>query len=427
MPQYEHGGWYNGKQWNANTQSFGGVGVINNPEQQGYGQAVSQEVNRQSAAAQGKSWEEFSGYINANQLQGPTNLGLPSGNSGLQGEVEKYNKQLQDVLAKQKEEQSRRLTEAKQTQTQGLEGFKTTATGIRQDIESFSSKLEPGILEDFAASRDATYRLQQLLTEGNELIKQQKEISGSAAVRNPRINRAIEDVASEAGIIQAFISSLDGRITQAHNIINNKMGEIITSRQQELEYYKKVIELAENDIVRLDQDSKRIAQAEITNAETFLNNALEISNVIKSYMADPAKASLMEGVRLNMSIEEINQTIANNAYNKEVRDQTSELTIQGATPVHDPATVPVGQLLSFTDSRGQVHYFKETKSSTGTMSSINYQTPGQKNASVVNNEGKKTAPQEPQFSAPKGTIWTDPITGIRWLSLGSPGWKREGT
>lgn len=41
------GGWYNGQQWNGS--SLGAPGVINNPEQQGYGQAVSAEVNAQSA------------------------------------------------------------------------------------------------------------------------------------------------------------------------------------------------------------------------------------------------------------------------------------------------------------------------------------------------------------------------------------------
>ena len=43
---YQNGGWYNGQQyWNG---QLGSQGVINNPNQQGYGQAVSAEVQRQS-------------------------------------------------------------------------------------------------------------------------------------------------------------------------------------------------------------------------------------------------------------------------------------------------------------------------------------------------------------------------------------------
>jgi hypothetical protein len=61
--KYQDGGWYNGRQYNAATNSFGDVGVINNPNQQGYGQAVSAEVNKQSAAAQGVSTDTFNKYL----------------------------------------------------------------------------------------------------------------------------------------------------------------------------------------------------------------------------------------------------------------------------------------------------------------------------------------------------------------------------
>ena len=50
-PAMQNGGWYNGQQyWNG---QLGTAGVINNPNQPGFGQPVSSEVNKQSDVAQG--------------------------------------------------------------------------------------------------------------------------------------------------------------------------------------------------------------------------------------------------------------------------------------------------------------------------------------------------------------------------------------
>lgn len=51
---FQNGGWYwdpkagAARQWNSSTKSFGAPNVINNPQQQGYGQPVSPEVQKQS-------------------------------------------------------------------------------------------------------------------------------------------------------------------------------------------------------------------------------------------------------------------------------------------------------------------------------------------------------------------------------------------
>jgi hypothetical protein len=59
--QYQNGGWYNGQQyWNG---QLGAPGVINNPNQQGYQQPVSQEVNRQSSIAQGLAPNAIQNYL----------------------------------------------------------------------------------------------------------------------------------------------------------------------------------------------------------------------------------------------------------------------------------------------------------------------------------------------------------------------------
>lgn len=76
--QYQNGGWYDGRQaWNG---VLGAPGVINNPNQQGYQQAVSPEVNRQSSVAQGKAPNAIQDYLYG-QTQRASLGGGASGNS----------------------------------------------------------------------------------------------------------------------------------------------------------------------------------------------------------------------------------------------------------------------------------------------------------------------------------------------------------
>lgn len=72
----QQGGWYDGQQYWGGTLSAKGV-INSQSNQQGAGQAVSAEVNAQSAAAQGKSNQEFANYLNK-----PTGNAVPQGGGG---------------------------------------------------------------------------------------------------------------------------------------------------------------------------------------------------------------------------------------------------------------------------------------------------------------------------------------------------------
>lgn len=61
---FQQGGWYGGRQYWGGTLSDPGV-IHPSSNQQGAGQAVSKEVNAQSAAAQGKSPQEIEAYLEA--------------------------------------------------------------------------------------------------------------------------------------------------------------------------------------------------------------------------------------------------------------------------------------------------------------------------------------------------------------------------
>lgn len=375
----------------------------------------------------GTGWTPASSF-QANQLQAPVNVPLSSGANqqsilGLQGEVDAANKRLQEILAGQSAENKAQLEVARKKEAGALESIKGAAGEIRTGIETEFAKLEPGITADFGKRRALTGRLEELLTEGQEYIRQQKEVTGLAAVRNPRIQRAIEDVAAEAGIVQATISAYDGNISQAFNIINGKMNVIVTSRQEELNYYKTVLNLANRDIISLDEDSKRIANEQVKIAETFLNNALDISNYVSKLLANPATAGLMDGVKLTDSIEAIQQKVSQNSYNKEVSELVNAMVAEGNTLVYDPASVPASQLITLTDARGGQHYFKKEPK---TM------TTSQKVDTFIKNQGagggvgttSRSHPGSVAGAYRIGDLWVDPKTGAIW-EYSSSGWVRR--
>src|SRR3990167_7214222 len=65
---FSQGGWYSGRQYWGGTLSDPGV-IHPSSNQQGAGQAVSAEVNRQSAAQQGVSPQQFEGYLQQQRQQ----------------------------------------------------------------------------------------------------------------------------------------------------------------------------------------------------------------------------------------------------------------------------------------------------------------------------------------------------------------------
>lgn len=69
---FQQGGWYSGRQYWGGTLSEPGV-IHPQSYQQGAGQAVSEEVNRQSAAQQGVSYPQFADYL---QQQKQTSQGV---------------------------------------------------------------------------------------------------------------------------------------------------------------------------------------------------------------------------------------------------------------------------------------------------------------------------------------------------------------
>lgn len=366
--------------------------------------------------------------VSANQIQAPTNTpAVPSSNSSsLNKELEAARKALEQSLAKQAETNSQQLKEARAKETATLEEVKPLTAPFREDLEK-TERERLGTDQVLADQKELLGELDQLLTEGNELIRQQKSVTGLAVIRNPRIQQTMEDVAARAGVINAVVSLQNTYLANAYQSIDRSVAAITADRQDRLNYYNTVLSLANRDIIELTTESRRIAEQQTNLLQFDLSNAQESVNEIKKLMLDPASASLMAraGVSLNDSVETINAKMSQAQYEQEIRDFANDFTTQGAVAVMDPSRVPADQLRSFTDSRGQVHYYKMPKSGSGSTSTADSYLKTLTSDTSTSSTTTRTQTKGPQFTPSGGTgaIWIDPATGVMW-QFTSSGWKK---
>lgn len=358
----KQGEWYDGQQfWGGTLSSAGQINSLS--DQVGAGQRVSNEVIAQTNP---NNVSYIDNSIKANQLQSP--ISTPSINptssssqyvTGLQSQVEAARKALDANLATRQTANEQKMTEARAKEDAALKQVEKLTQPFRQTTETqMQSDLKTG--EVTTDLYNLQNKLESLLTEGQTYIEQQKSVTGLASVRNPRVNKAIEDVAAQAGIIQATISVKQGYLNEAFRQIDRTITNITADRQDQLSYYSQILSLANRDILSLDAESKQIAQDQIKLLQGDLDNAQNTVNYVKELMLNPDTAILLAdaGVSLNDSVETINQKIGNATYTREVSELSNEFTSQGGISVPTTAGIPAKQLRSVVDSRGVVHYFK---------------------------------------------------------------------
>jgi len=366
---FQTGGWYSGYQyWNGSFAPQAGM-IHPSSAQQGAGQPVSQEVVQQTAP---ENWQYIqTQQVQANQIQAPANILLPApSQSSLTIELNAATKALEQNLATRETKTQEQLAVARAKEEATLKEAEPLTQPFREELEK-TERERLGTEEVLASQKELLTELDQLLTEGNELIRQQKEVTGLAAIRNPRIQQTMEDVAARAGVINAVVALQNTYLANAYQSIDRTINNITQDRQDRLNYYNTILSLANRDIVELTAESRKIAHAQTALLEKQMDNAQATVNMVKSLMLDPASALLMSqaGVSLNDSVETINVKMAQAQFANEVREMSNAITIEGGVAIVDPSTVPADQLKSFTDSRGQIHYYKIPKTATkGTAS-----------------------------------------------------------
>lgn len=300
--------------------------------------------------------------VKADTIQAPVQIPYSSGpslSSGLMADVQKYRTSLDNTLNTRKIEIDTKLADLRKKEQDAVGEIGKLTTPFREELEN-TERERLYINKNFEENQQLVDELDQLLTEGNNLIRQQQEVTGLAAVRNPRIQKTMDDVNARAGVIQAVISARNGQIAQAQTFIDRSIGAIAADRQDQISYYETIINLNNRDILSLDADSKQIAEEQLNLKKLDLENAQATANYVKQLLLDPATAGLMgqAGVKLTDSVESINSKLVTAQFSNELREQANEIALKGGVPIVDPSSVPANQLVSFTDSRGQKHYYK---------------------------------------------------------------------
>lgn len=428
------GGWYDGQQyWGGSLSS---AGVINaNSNQQGAGQAVSGAVNNASAQAQGVSPQNFNQYLSnlsAKDLQSSVSVPYSTNANtsyigGLTSEVTNARTALDQNLSGQRTQTQAELATAKAKENTALGEVQKLTTPFRADLET-TQRAELGTDKVLSEQRSLLSELDTLLTQGNELIKQQKEVTGLASIRNPRIQKTMDDVSARAGVINAVVSLQNTYLSNAYTSIDRSVNAITQDRQDQLNYYSTILNLANRDIVSLTAEDKKLAEEQTNLLKNDLGRAQETADKIKDLMINPSTAMVMaqSGVTLNDSVEVINQKMAKYQYTQEVKELSNKFTSEGGVLVTDPSTVPASQLRSFTDSNGKTYYYKMPKAGTTTnVSSNTYLENKLKLNSSDTKSPTNTVDTPPNYKPPGGvgSTYVNPSTGSVWQYTSS-GWKK---
>jgi len=361
-------GWYpsaTGGSFQFKDGTFGESGAIHSgSSQQGAGQRVSNEVIAQTKPAN-VPYLNLNSQINADRIGQSPNISLPSGSAtsdsvgGLQDSVNIARSNLESTLGAKQISINEKLVGLREKEKATLDKVGSLSTPFREELEKTESE-RLYVNENFEANQALVGELDELLTEGNELIEQQRNVTGLSAVRNPRIQKAMNDVAARSGVIQAVISARNGQIGQAQNMIDRTVRAITSDRNDQITYYETILNLNNRDILSLDEDSKKIAQEQLDLVKGDLTRAQATQDYVKQLMIDPSTAGLMgeAGVSLTDSVETINSKMTQSQYAREVKDMSNEIALEGGQSVISPVGIPAEQLITMTDSRGSTRYYK---------------------------------------------------------------------
>lgn len=272
-------------------------------------------------------------------------------------------KQLDNVRI-EKEATEKKIEDFNQKQQDILEtDVQPLTTPFQKDLEE-SERKRLKIEENFFENQKLSEELGTLLTEGSALITQMKGVTGLAAIRNPRINKAISDVTARAGVIEAVMASKNNQITVAENLINRSVNAINADRQSQLNYYNALLSFygglkddEGNKLITITKDEKGYIDDQIGLLETDLANSQATANNIKDAMTDPTTAAIygQAGITLNDTPEMINQKLTDYTYQQEKSDIDNELAEDGFEYIPLPEQL-IGKdsegITTRTDSRG---------------------------------------------------------------------------
>lgn len=277
--------------------------------------------------------------------------------ANIQKQLETSQKRQDDLMAKQKDilkEDVEKLTEP-----------------FREEKEK-SERERLKVEENYFANQQLVNELEGLLTGIQTDLQAQRDVTGLAAIRNPRIAKAAEEATARIGVIEATMNARNGQINVANNLIDRTVTAMTADRQDQLSYYNALLSFYSNQsdtegakILQLTKDEKATIAQQTNLIENDLAQTQASVNYIKSLMLDPDTAQIVaqSGVTLNDTPEQVNIKLANYAYQEEIVDMNNKMEQQGYNYVSTPqqlAGKDQSSLLYMKDSKGNSRaYYKK--------------------------------------------------------------------
>lgn len=346
------GGWYDGQQYWGGTLSA--PGVINSlSNQQGAGQAVSSEVNAQSAAAQGVSADQFNNYLNE-QRQILANASTPSYLSSRN--IQNYTNSLQNGVYSN-------------YSGAGIPGVQSTSD-ILNELKTMlpTNAPEAPNLVDTYKTLTSDSGITDLENQLNDLKAQREEVLGQLDV-----NKTAEKSKPVA-----------------QNVIEGRISEEEATAQQRVDFLTRQINSVSNELTSKYNTIEKImqyTQTDYTNAkdtyDTQFSQAMDLITQARGIQQDQisVQQKAIDNARANLQIY-VNAITSGNldlsSASPDVIASINSMELQAGLPIGFMQSLGMSakdQILHINDSTGEVLMtdgsggFKVVQAMTGTSNS----------------------------------------------------------
>lgn len=269
----------------------------------------------------------------------------------------------------------------------------TLETEVKPLMEPFRAATEASerarlkVEENYFANQTLTNELETLLTQIQGDLQKEKDITGLASIRQPRIAQATEDATARVGVIEAVMAARNNQITVANNLIDRTVTAITADRTDQLNYYNsllsfydKQIDMEGNKILALSKEEQTWIGEQVNLLKMDLASTQSNVDYIKKLMVDPNTAKMMadSGVTLNDSPIQVQQKFAAYDYQQEIVALSNKMETDGYEylTLQQAMAKPADEINIQTDSKGvQRYYWKAAEVISGgetTTGGINY-------------------------------------------------------
>lgn len=281
--------------------------------------------------------------------------------------VEDQYKQKQDEFAKQVQDSQKKIDDISAKEAGALGEAEKLSKPFREQLEN-AERERLFINKNFQDNQKLVDELDNLLTEGNNIIARKKAEPILSSVLQGQLNKTMEDVNARSSVIQATLAARNGQIGQAYNMIDRSVAAINADRKDQLDYYTTILNYYQNEkdsegrkLLDLTKEERKYAEAQIGLLEKDMASAQERADKIKEAMIDPdtAQAYAQAGVKLNDTEEEISKKLSDYSYSQEVSGISNDMAQDGYKRVI--GTAPAGaEVVTMTDSKGKTYqYYKK--------------------------------------------------------------------